>query len=527
MSLTATSLTTAYEKTGATKNIGGKTKNVIQPTHQANGVLYMPTYRQMSSTFPSYIFNQGVATYTSQIPSIDYIKHMLLRIDIVITGGAVTLVPCTYWFRHKSLRETANNNQIQLEYDDSSHINLLNRVSEGRQPAYFKTTNIESDDIGKYGLTKPLMPGTHTFYLPLLTSVFENFGGLYLSDLVGDLTLDLATPSTIIASGTGAISSTNISFMIEGCNVSPNDAKAYRDLYRLHAAECQFLQPIRSEFYSTTLTASSSNNLLRLNNVTGLVPYQTIMVRPTGTIGQNTNFATWQLFNIGDYNGAAIDLVDSSGLSLWGNGAAVPTRFIRQHMSVDNMDNDWVAEKPVYFMSYCQHISAALAGRIEGARYFDATSGDQIRLTLPNPPVQEVQTITFSNAPVATGIYSFSYKGEQSIQLRGNANVAAMSAAIQGMRGFTNRFVKVVCSSPASAGASFTVTFTDPEGEMQGDLLTVNVMDGMGASCSTSRTVAGIPGLNTGAYDVIVYSWVYSKALYSDNRLTSGLLTLQ
>jgi hypothetical protein len=101
-----------------------------------------------------------------------------------------------------------------------------------------------------------------------------------------------------------------------------------------------------------------------------------LMIRPTGTVGVNTNFAQWKLLNMGDYNGASIDLVSNSGQSIWGVDSAIPTRYIRQHHSVDNMDNDWVSHKPVYFINYSDSMNAALAGRISGGRRFSATDKD-------------------------------------------------------------------------------------------------------------------------------------------------------
>jgi hypothetical protein len=93
----------------------------------------------------------------------------------------------------------------------------------------------------------------------MLTSIFENFSGLFLDDMVGDLAIDLTTPSTIIASGAGSISA-NIELVIEGDDLNDADRAKYRARYNTFASESQYLQPIRSEFPNTTLTAGSANN---------------------------------------------------------------------------------------------------------------------------------------------------------------------------------------------------------------------------------------------------------------------------
>ncbi len=528
MSFINTSVQTAHFLTGQSRQMKGGAKQQSLPAHQMlsakhAGKVFLPTKRILASTYPSTIF-ASAGKANSLIPSIDFIEEVLLQIQITVAAAPVVLVHSNYWFRQIDLRDSSSGQIIQTHYDDTATANLLNRVTAGREKAIFKTNNIESNDIGKLGLTKPLPVGVHTFYVPLMTSVFENFGGLYLADLVGDLALDLTTPSTIIASGAGTISA-NISFLVSGYKLNDDDIAIHRNRYKMHAAEAHFLEPVRTEFYNTTLTAASSNNLLKLNNVDGLCAYQMVLFRPTGTIGVNTNFAAWKLLNIGDSNGAGLDLVSSSGESLYGMGSHVPTRYMRQHMSVDNFDNSWVAEKPVYFLSYCANMNQALRGVVNGGRRFRATDGDSIRVNLPSAPVNEVQNIVFTTAPAAAGYYSFSFRGEESVQLVANSNTAQMKAAIENMRNVSSKFMTVTCSAVASAGASFSITITDPEGSLDnGDLFTVNCADGIAATASTVRSVAGVPGLSTGQYDVFIYSYLYNLAGYSANKLTSQLL---
>ena len=527
MSLRFTSLKENYGESGQTKRVVGangipREKKQLLPTFQRDGRVYMPTVRQLASRFPSTLFSQA-STVTDLIPNIDYIDHMCLRVDLTVTVAPVAVVSTNYWFRQLDLKTAGNGNIIQTQYADTMQANFLNRVPLSAEKALFKTACIESDTNGKYGVAKLLPVGTHTFYIPLLTTVFENFGGLFLNDLDGFLQLSVTTPSTIIASGSGSVSAA-ISYIVEGAHLTAGDIAVYRNRYNLAAAEAQFLQPILTPFYGVQLTAGA-NNHLKLDNVNGLCAFQMLMVRPVGQKDQNAAYAQWQLLNIGDSNGAAIDLVDNGGQSIWGNGQAVPTRYMRQHLSVEHFPNGWASEKPAYFINYCEKINQALRGKVEGARAFDSSKGDQIRLVLPPAPVQEVQTVTFSITPQATGFYSFSYKGEQSAQIAGNASTATMQSTLQAMKSFASKYITVTCSAAASAGASFTITFTDPEGELTGDLVQLVCHDGMVASASTARTTAAIPGLASGSYDVSVYSYVYQVARYNGRVLSSHLLT--
>ena len=148
----------------------------------------------------------------------------------------------------------------------------------------------------------------------------------------------------------------------------------------------------------------------------------------------------------------------------------------------------------------------------------------EIRISLPSAPVQEVQTVIFSQAPAAGSFYSFSFRGEQSAQLIGSATVDLIKSAIESMREVQARHLTVTASAAASAGTSFTLTFADPEGTLDGDLFLVNCHDGAQAGSATTRTTAGVPGLVSGLYDVYVYSYLYHVCSYVNNKLRSQLL---
>ncbi|MDR3575068.1 MAG: hypothetical protein P4L50_14505, partial [Anaerolineaceae bacterium] len=348
--------------TGVTRRINGQSKVQVLPQEQVGSLVYLPTVRTLQSQFPTNMFS-GLGKKTSIIPNIDFIKHFILKVDLTITGGSVVLVPCNYWWSELCFRDGATNEIIQRFMDDSSFLTMMFKCSNAKQRSLFVSgVNLEQQDIGKYGLSKPFLPGTYSFYIPLQTSVFERFKGLYLDNLQSQLILDWTTPTTIIASGAGTISNSTISFMVEGSDVPDRDIATYKSLYATYAAECQFLQVQRSEFLSQQMTAGQVNKL-QLRSVDGFCAFQCILIRPTGCINQNANYATGMWCNIGDANSAAIDLTTSSGESLLGNGSPIPSRYLRHHLSVDNFDNDFLPRKPVYLVSYCRNVNEALAGR--------------------------------------------------------------------------------------------------------------------------------------------------------------------
>ncbi|MDR3574553.1 MAG: hypothetical protein P4L50_11865, partial [Anaerolineaceae bacterium] len=186
-------------------------------------------------------------------------------------------------------------------------------------------------------------------------------------------------------------------------------------------------------------------------------------------------------------------------------------------------DNDWVSTKPVYFLQYCENINASINGIVKGGRYFFPQSGDRIQLVLPPAATQEQQTVTFSAAPAAAGFYKIRFRGEESATLVGNATTAQMKAAFEAMRGVAARNLTVSFSAVASAGTSVVATFTDPEGCLDGDLIDFVCYDGFGASSSTARTVAGLPGLPASdTYQVDVYSYQLRNAVFDGRLLYSA-----
>lgn len=500
----------------------GPRKQTI-PQHQTGGYIHTPTLSTIQSQFPTNLFSSGASRKSSILPRIDFIKHLTFKVTITLSAPA-TLVPSMYWFTDVWLRHNGSNQEIQHRYDDASMLTTLFTCPTPKQRSMFMNgLHMEHRDIGKYGLALPLPAGTHTFYVPFLTSVFENFSGLYLQDMTGELIIDVQTPSTIIASGAGTITNTDVQFLVEGTEVSGPMKAVYQKNYRDYATMCNFLQAERAEYLNKTLTAGQVNKF-PLTNINGLCAFQVMLVRPTGVINNNNNFATWNFLNVGDSNGASIDLTTSSGESLLGKGSPINTDWMRQHQASDQFFNDFVSQVPVYVVPYTESVQLALRGQVKGARMFDSTRSDEIRLTLPPAPVKEVQTITLTGGPVAGGYFWFRFREEESVELPYNATPAQIQAAIEDMREVKARNLTVVASSGFSALAangSLTLTFTDPQGTLEGDLFEA-VMDSAGSIAHTTRTVAGIPGLATGAYDVYIYSFMYKSAAYTDNILKSG-----
>lgn len=495
---------------------GAKVGNRLQVLARGKepGKLYVPRYSWLPSQFPTDWMTANLGTtIVSTIPKVDHMEGIILRLAVVVTGGSVVLPATELMFDQVDLYDpnSGASTPVQTQYDLTAFINLCLQADASQQRAIFKTSNIESEGQAKYGQTKPLPAGTHYFYMPLFTFI-HNFGpdGVFIQDMKDELKLNLKVSDVIPISGAGSIASCTISFGIEGHLLSPRDREAFRYQYRTMAPQGFFLHPHRSS-KQVALVCGSSENYLSMSDVRGPVSHQIVLVRPLGVTNANNGKLFW--YNIGDAANASMEMLDIEGNSITGN---MPTRFLRQHEST-MFPNDFISSKPCYVVSYCHSVNAALKGKIDGGRYFQNQSGDRLRLTLPAAATQEVQTLTQSATPAAGGFYQFRFRGEHSATLAGNASVLDMKAAFEALPGALAHNLTVTFSAVASAGGSFTATFSDPEGVLTGDLLEIVPLDAFAASSSTARTTAGIPGLPAdGTYQVDVYSFVYRTADFTN-----------
>src|SRR5665647_812624 len=116
----------------------------------------------LPSTFPTDMFTRP-GSYRNEIPNTDYIKHLSMRYAVTIDAPAV-LSPVELWQSQIDIYDPSSPSKpIQTWYDDSMLLNLINRTSPGNQRSMFRTSNIESDPVGKYGTAKVLPAGTHYF----------------------------------------------------------------------------------------------------------------------------------------------------------------------------------------------------------------------------------------------------------------------------------------------------------------------------------------------------------------------------
>lgn len=471
----------------------------------------MPQKRTLNTVIPQNALNNNGAKFTITIRrnDIDKINHLRVKMTIQTSGSPNVYNPTPYWFSRIDCRTSGDNQLICSTFDDTLLTNILNKTTKGRQRAVFRDINMDISDAGYLGLAAPTPVGTSISYLPLYFSGFFESLDLYLADSKADLNFDFyPAQAGIIASGSGTVQLTNMQFIIDSEQVSARDAEYYKTLYSQVSRETFFLDPVITSDSNRSLVPGTVN-FIDLSNLNGLCSHHVIMVRQAGV--SSVGGGRMRYINLGDNEGASLDLVDPSQQSVYGAGSAVNLKYIRNHLSIDSLDSDWLAHAPVYHLSYSDNFSASLSGIINGAQWFDG-SKQQLALTLPAAPVQEVQSI-LPSAAVTSGSYRFLYKSQLSAELAYNATPSQMAAAFAAMKPAAARFATCVFSQALSAGGAVTCTFTHPQTSgLEGDLLQI-VGNGT-PSCATTVTTAGTAGVAAGTYDLVVYSYMFRRGSY-------------
>ena len=382
-----------------------QSRQVLTPAISAAAQIFMPSVKLLSvdSVSPNLFASTSAQRMTIRRGDITSFKHLHARITVTISGAPVVLAPLPFWFSQIDFRTSSDNDLISSMFADTTAANMGILISSGKVKSFFKSLNFDYSSAGYLGYTQPLPPGVHTFYLPLfMNSVLGNFHQMYLADTKQDLYFDMV-PTNPIASGSGSIQVTGFQFALETNRLEDKDVAIFRNRYKTYATRCTFLDPVCTPFPNKVLNLGATN-LFNLIDLNGLCAYQMIVVRAAGSKNVSAGGASWNLLNIGDNEGATIDLVDNVGASIWANGSnGVSTKFMRTHQAADMCDSAFLATKPIYNAVYCDDIRKALLGQIKGAYRFVGTNV-QLALTLPAASaVQEIQTVTFSAIPAATG----------------------------------------------------------------------------------------------------------------------------
>ena len=189
-----------------------------------------------------------------------------------------------------------------------------------------------------------------------------------------------------------------------------------------------------------------------------MASHAVLIVRAAGAT--NTSNGLSKFYNLGDGDGATIDIQTASSTSILGAGTALPLSHLRNEWWCKSFNSSFGCDKPFYVIPFCDKVPKAYKGEVEGYLPFTGDS-KKLVLNLPTAGTSEVHTFTPSGI-ASQGYYRFSWKGEVSANLAYNATAATMAIAFEAMRSVQAKSITVTFSGPAT-GANFTATYTCPE----------------------------------------------------------------
>ena len=502
------------------------------PAHQAKQSYSLPSYtKYICSDAPTNLLRNNSAKYRYTIPknSVHNLSHLSFQMIIKQTASAsCRVVPSWNWFEKIEFRLNGGD-VLSTIYPQSNFFSLFSAVRDSHLP--YLARNVWFDDTPKsrYGVRRDTLPQNRIISVQLpITAAFFNTSDFVYANSQQDIIVELTPASSIIAetlSGSPSIDLQSLAIMVENTD-HPADEKRMRELEHkksLHSS--LFLYPVEVIKTSQTLTAGTQYRF-ELDSVAGKVAFIQFAVKPTSSHLVNTSNGNQKYINIGDENDspATIDLVDSANQSIFADGTPVNTKYLRQEIGSFHLQNDLLAQKPLYVVPLTSNVASALnLGTKIGCLQFNSGDKNAVVIT-PRAKVDEIQTITFSNANNTVGWAKFGLGGDYTQAIAFNAGATAVQNAINSLPFCKRRSITTACSAGDLEG-TYTITFTCPEGSMEAELLDViaELTDGSGVidRPTVALTTVGQDGISSGSqYDIVSYCYVYHEISSYDGRVS-------
>lgn len=483
-----------------------------------------------SSSWPRFPFNQVPINlfrnngnpYTATIPGDQFsmIKHATLHVRIKV-NSAVKLAPMPYWFNRVSLSQPGGESLVEIR-GDSLAFNTMAAMREGSIRGILRNICLNNDPNYLYGESSTLPSGSCVdYFLPLL-GLWWNSAPHFTN---GDLVLKLDPANSIAAEGTAAdVDVLEMGLIFEGEKMDTLDRLVHMNERKQAPHANIFLEPVEHDFPNQALSAGNQTTL-DLSAVLGKIAFLTVLVRAAGESEDRTDNKCYRFLDLGDSADSVhstMDLVNSSGSSLWGDGQPVSCKFMRNELWNHHIMNTYAQNKAVYMMPFTENALGAFQGRMDGYYAFDGSQRLAIR---PGAAlVNEVQRVTFFAAP-AGGYFRLAYKNSMSAPLASNTSAALLKAAFDKLQDARREGVTATFSAGLST-ANIDITLSGAYQTRQGDYGLVTILGDGGAATAGTTTVLtpGNNGFTSGNYHVRVIAYRFKQLVTHDNRISASII---
>lgn len=493
-------------------------------------------------TYTQYDFN-GVATNALSFANFstavakgqfDRFTSFWLRFEIEVINAAITLAPTTSWFDRIEMRFGSGGEIFRTFWNDTLQFNMFSALTNDELKGMGRLMNFDTRPNTMFGVAKPIGVGTRYFYLPLPHNVFEDLHAS-VKHATSDLNFTFYPDSTgvCVAGSMNNLVLKKITLMMDVEKKNEEEELALERLERKYVKTCLYLDPVRYEESGKYLSPGTQYKF-SLTSLDGLISHFLLFVRPVGS-KSNVGYLYGNTVNLGDEGGADLDILDGGNQSVYGNGRAIPAKWLRCYLdSVEQLQSDYLINEPKYVIPFTKSVGNANKGVMDGV--LELKSGNNFSLAFtPRAGLPEIFTLNLTRldtgaaSVAADGGYRFKIGNEVSIALNYDATVANMKAAVEAMDFCKKRNLSVAFSATFAAANSITATFTCPESYgLEEHKLEVEVynLNNAGNEIAVQSVVSqgGYGGLAAGQYDISLYAFYYKRATWLGDTLKSQTL---
>lgn len=451
-------------------------------------------------------------SYILQRNSLRVMHNPLFRFKITASSSWIKVAPTPYWWQRIE-NYSRSNNQVELcrTYNDNLMIDLSSVVDDTQLQYWQDLCNFNST----YYDGKRQEAGTSRYYyLPLIASMYDLAEIDESSFSNADIEWRFYPQNGILVAGSGTYTLDEVALICEEEIPDSVSQLSLNNLMTNYVKATNYLVPVINTVTNTTMNQSTTY-YYGLDVFNHRSSFMVVCIRPTSPSNTGNGF-----MNFADLSGGSMDVVSPANQSLLGGGTPVAADYLRLVEAGRQFNSNFFKDNCVYPIVWCNDVLSAYAGRSEGYFLFDSTK-NQLAITTPGAPTNEVQTCTFSIA-VTAGTFKVAWKGVQSTVLQYNDTPTTIQTAIQAIQTVIDAGINVVVNQTPSANTSLTFTITGKSGQpiaLYSNFEVSSALTGASSaavSASVALTTGSVPGWLNGNYDLQIYSYHLSQIRQSN-----------
>lgn len=435
----------------------GKTRTLKPRSQIAEVAGHADIHTYPCTEIPSATYNPWASGDTINLRvssgAVDKMLNAWLRLRITETSGSqsVRLLPTPMWFDRIEVRIGNQGDMPIYTFFPQQLLADLATTTVDDRNVHQRNSNFNRN---WWLSTAPIQAsGNEFFYLYFPNSFIEQVKP-YLGDVKGQLIFTFyCNTQGIITSGSGTVALNSIDLQVRNWHMGDYETQVYHQ-FSNYQKRHNIVRCTRLIDTSRTLTNGQATDF-SLQTLEGNFVSHIIFGVLAGTSQAPANGASMNYLSIGDE--ALVDIVDSSGQSVFGNGSAVRGKEL-EYLGYREFNNEVLDRLNLYCMPLTSRIGEVYAGRRRGGYNIKQGANLFLRIT-PHAGVSEVCSLTLANTNTQ-GVYQLSFDGQNTSSLAFNANAAAIKAALELTQ--TIRDERLTVTASGTAQGSFTITYSPP-----------------------------------------------------------------